>query len=182
MRSFSECWQPGNAWQPYRTAASRQPSHIAAVTLGEDHRRSQGPDILAIKIMFDCRWSMLIHAVHCTFSNQRMTDMRVAFCRDLSPSMGIFYHYIHYQTWHPSKSSKAGSTRTFASNEMGGAQLYRTHCMARSGAQMSYDELAEVSMASRIAPQISQIGPDGLGLSCGASLLARRNGNESMVQ
>lgn len=90
MRSFSECWQPGNAWQPYRTAASRQPSHIAAVTLGEDHRRSQGPDILAIKIMFDCRWSMLIHAVHCTFSNQRMTDMRVAFCRDLSPSMGIF--------------------------------------------------------------------------------------------
>lgn len=64
----------------------------------------------------------------------------------------------------------------------GGAQLYRTHCMARSGAQMSYDELAEVSMASRIAPQISQIGPDGLGLSCGASLLARRNGNESMVQ
>ena len=54
--------------------------------------------------------------------------------------------------------------------------------MARSGAQMSYDELAEVSMASRIAPQISQIGPDGLGLSCGASLLARRNGNESMVQ
>lgn len=37
--------------------------------------------------------------------------------------------------------------------------------MARSGAQMSYDELAEVSMASRIAPQISQSGPDGLGLS-----------------
>ena len=33
-----------------RSMASRQPSHTSVVTLGEDHRRSQGPDILAIKI------------------------------------------------------------------------------------------------------------------------------------